>query len=196
MRNIVNIKPLLLSASFIFAALFGLSSCNYNKTSDTKDVAEEQNEAKFDNNKQEKDADFLVDAAEISLEEITLSKLAQEKAATSDVKQLAREMQIKHEKSLADLKTLANSKMVSIPTTLTDDGNDAIEKLNDKSGTEFDKEYADVIVNNHKEAIKEFEKAANESMDPDIRTWASSSLPELRNHLDKSMDIQKKVENL
>ena len=191
-----NIKSILLSASFVFAAFFGLSSCNYNKTTDTKDVAEEQNEAKFDDNKLEKDADFLVDAAEISLEEITLSKLAQEKATTSEVKQLAKEMQVKHEKSLADLKNLANSKMVTIPTTLTEDGNDAIEKLNDKSGTDFDKEYTDVIVNNHKDAIREFEKAANDSSDPDIRTWASSSLPDLRNHLDKSMDIQRKVENL
>lgn len=196
MRNMTSIKTIGLSGSFIIAAFFGLSSCNYNKQTDTKEVAEEQNDAKFNENKQVKDADFLVDAAEISLEEITLGKLAQEKATTTEVKQLAMELQVKHEKALADLKNLATAKMITIPTTLTDDGNDALDKLNNKSGKDFDKEYTDVMVNKHKDAIREFERAANESTDPDIRTWASSSLPDLRSHLDKSLDCQKKVENL
>ena len=54
----------MLQATFIMAAIIGTSSCMSNKPEDTKELAEEKNEQKFDNNNNEKDAQFLVDAAE------------------------------------------------------------------------------------------------------------------------------------
>ncbi len=74
-----NYKTALFQVALIISAVMGMSACMDNKPEDTKEVAEERNEEKFDTNKSEKDAQFLVNAAEINREEISLGKLAQQK---------------------------------------------------------------------------------------------------------------------
>src|SRR4051812_40051596 len=96
MKNIVF--PSIFKTAFV-AVLFGTFSCGNNeKPTDTKEIAQEQNEAKFDDADKEKDAKFLVKAAEINLEEIQLGQLAQEKATLTDVKELGKMMEQSHKK--------------------------------------------------------------------------------------------------
>ena len=91
------------SVAVVFALLFLISSCNNEKKpEDTKEVAEEHNDAKFDNSK-EKDAQFLVTAAEINLEEINLGQLAQNKGIMADVKALGKMMETEHSAAQKDL---------------------------------------------------------------------------------------------
>ena len=174
-----------------------LASCsNTQKQEDTKDVAEEHNDAKFDNNNQEKDAQFVVNAAAMNIEEIMLGKLAQQVGTTAHVKELGRMMEETHTKSLNELSTLAKGKMITIPTSPTDDAQSAYKTLNEKSGTDFDKAYADMMVGEHKDAISIFENAATDSNDADIRNWAATTLPTLRKHLDSAMDCKKKCDSI
>jgi putative membrane protein len=196
MKKLTIVKKTLITATVVAFVLL-LASCGVNqKPEDTKDVAEEQNDETFDNNKQEEDAQFLVNAAEISLEEIQLGQLAQQKGGTTAVKELGKMMEDVHTKSLNDLKVLANSKIITIPTSPTDDAKDAYETLNEKSGNDFDKAYADMMVNEHEDAIDVFEEASTESNDADIKNWATVSLANLRTHLNHSIDLQKKSDEL
>lgn len=196
MKKLTFLKGTLISATLVASILLVASCGSSQKPEDTKDVAEEQNEDMFDNNRQEEDAQFLVNAAEISLEEIQLGKLAQLKGGTAGVKELGKMMEDVHTKSLNDLKTLANSKMVTIPTSPTDDAQKAYETLNEKSGNDFDKAYADMMVSEHEDAIPVFEEASSDSNDADIKKWAVVSLSNLRTHLDYSIDLQKKSDEL
>lgn len=189
-----NYKSKLMQAVFILAVVSGISSCNSNKTEDTKEVAEDHNDAKFDDNKNEKDAQFLVNAAEINREEISLGQLAQQSGKSAKVKELGKMMEDAHTKSLSALTALAKSKNITLPEAQTDDGQDAYKKLTEKTGNEFDKEYADMMVKGHKDAISLFENASNDATDPDIKSWASTSLPDLRTHLDHALDCQKENE--
>jgi putative membrane protein len=175
-------------ASFIWLFLLGFSftSCNESKKEDPKNIAEDHNDTKFNDTK-EKDAKFLVDAASINLEEIQLSQLAQSKAMGTDVKDLAKMMMNDHTKSFDELKALAAKKMITLPTSLTADGEKGYNKLMEKSGNDFDKKYCEMMVDGHKGAIKEFEKASNNALDMDIRDWATKTLPTLRGHLDHAM---------
>lgn len=196
MKKISYFKNALLQVTFVTTILL-IASCGYNqKPEDTKDVAEEHNEAKFDNIKQENDAQFLVNAAEINLEQIQLGKLAQQIGRTTHVKELGKMMEDAHTKSLKDLTALAKSKLITIPTSPTDNAQDAYKKLNETSGNDFDKAYADMMVNEHKDAIGAFEKASTDSYDTDIKNWATVSLSDLRKHLDHSIDCQKKCEKM
>lgn len=181
----------MLQAAFIIAIIIGTSSCMNNKAEDTKAIAEEKNEQKFDNNNNERDAQFLVDAAEISREEISLGHLAYQKGSSSHVKELGKMMEDEHTKSLADLTALAQTKNISLPIAQTENGIEAYKKLNDKSGNDFGKEYSNMMVNGHKKAIELFEKASTECTDPEIRAWATATLPALRAHLDQSIVCQK-----
>jgi putative membrane protein len=165
---------------------------NANKPKDTKEMADERNKDRFDTKRQEKDADFLVRAAESNLKEIQLGQLAQQRGGSDHVRELGRMMEQAHSQSQNDLIALSQRKAITIPTTLTEDGRDAYEKLNKQSAEDFDLEYADIMVKEHKDAIDKFEKASLDGGDADIRTWASNTLPELRTHLQHSEQCQER----
>jgi putative membrane protein len=187
-------KFLTLNVMFLAMLGFTFTSCdNSAKKEDTEEVAEEQNEAKFDDNKAEKNADFYVDVAEMSLMEIQLGQLAAGKAVTDEVKELGKRMEAEHTKTLNELKALAEKKQVTIPASLTEDGQDVYNKMNDKTGTDFDKDFCDRMVKDHKDAIDKFEKIVNKSTDADLQQWATSTLPALRSHLDHAMTCQEKL---
>ena len=184
----------LVQASLMIVVLFAASSCK-NKTPDAETQAIKSNEAKFDNKLQEKDAEFMVKAAEINLEEIILGKLAQQKGGSSHLVALGKMMQENHQKSIDELTALAKNKMITVPTSPTNDINEAYSKLDKKtSGKEFDKTYADIMVEGHEEAIRLFEMASTDCQDADIKSWATSKLPELRVHLDHSIQCKKDCE--
>ena len=194
MKKTNSFRKVLLQVTLVTMVLLVASCSNTPKPADTKDVAEEHNNAKFDSNNQEKDAQFLVNAAEINLEQIMLGKLAQQIGRTSHVKDLGKMMEVEHSKSLAVLTVLAKTKMVTIPTSATDNAKDAYKVLNEKPATEFDKAYADMMVSEHKDAIAVFEYASTEADDMDIKNWATLSLIGLRAHLDSSIVCQTKCD--
>jgi len=184
----------LVQASLMIVVLFAASSCK-NKTPDAETQAMKSNEANFDNKLQEKDAEFMVKAAEINLEDIILGKLAQQKGGSSHLVALGKMMQENHQKSIDELTALAKIKMITVPTSPTNDINEAYSKLDKKtSGKEFDKTYADMMVEGHEEAIRLFEMASTDCQDADIKSWATSKLPELRVHLDHSIQCKKDCE--
>jgi putative membrane protein len=190
------IKKTLLLTTFTTSMLF-VASCKDNQESeDTKAVSEEHNEAKFENIEQEINAQFLVDAAKLNMEGIQLGQLAQQKGISAHVKELGKMMEDAHIKLQKDLTLLAKSKMITIPSSSTDDVKDNYTKLNEKSGKDFDKAYADLMLNKHKDAIQDFEAAATETKDPEIKNWATAKLAELRNHFDHSIKCQKKCEKM
>lgn len=191
-----NFKTVFIQATLIIAIIIGITSCGNNNSKDTKDVAEDHNDAKFDKNDNEKDAQFLVNAAEISIEEISLGQLAQQKGSANHVKELGKMMEESHTKSLAELTALAKTKSISLPTSKTDNVKEAYKNLNEKSGNDFGKEYSSMMVNGHKKAIELFEKASTDCTDPDIKAWAAATLPILRTHLDQAMICQKQCEKM
>jgi putative membrane protein len=167
---------------------------NNTKTNeDPKDAAEDHNDAKFTTNNSEKDAQFLVDAADINLAEVSLGKLAATQGMTKEVRDLGDMMMKEHQKAYDDLSALAKKKNVTIPAAASDDSQKKYNTLSEKRGSDFDKDFCDAMVTGHKDAIDKFEHASKESTDPDIQTWASNMLPSLRMHLDHSMNAQEKL---
>ena len=168
------------------------SSCaDSEKPEDTKDVAEEHNEAKFENTVLEKDAQFLVNAAELSLEQIQLGQLAQQNSNMIDVMRLGKMMETEHTKSLKVLNAIAQKKLITVPVSITDDAQEVYTYLSKKTGNKFDKTYCTKLIKEHKEAIALFEKASTELSDHEIREWAIATLPILRAHLDQAITCQK-----
>jgi len=186
----------LLGAAVVTMSMGAVSCKDENKAEDPKEVAEEENEAKFDdvNDDKEEDSDYLVAAAETDMKEIELGKLAQQKSTNADVQALGKMMVEQHTKALADLKAAAAKKNISIPAALTDKGQDAYKDLNDKTGHDFDKAYADKMVDGHEKMIEKMEKASEKAADADIRMWAANMLPTLRTHLEHAKMTKEKVD--
>src|SRR5690606_10202521 len=91
------------------------------------------------------------------------------------------------------LKSIAQQKNITLPATLGDKEQDKMEKLQEKSGKNFDEEYIDLMVKDHKKAINKFEKQADNGEDPEIKSFASSTLPELKKHLQMAERIQENL---
>jgi putative membrane protein len=186
-----NITKILFISTGIFFTSLVFTACNdsgknTNESNDPKDVAEEHNDAKFDKVK-EKEAQFLVDAAEISMKEIRLSEQADSQAHAADVKELAKFLKEDHEKCLKEIQALASKKMVTLPDAPTKNIETASEKIIDKRDANFDREYTAMMVDVHEDAIDKFQKASEDSEDYEIKTFANKMLTQLRTNLDRSM---------
>ena len=192
-------KQIILKTGFIIAIFFAAvtsTSCGDNMNEkDSKDLAEDNNDAKF-TSAMEEDAEYLVSAAEIDMEGIELGQLAQKNSTTPSVIQLGKMMEDDHTKSLKDLKTLATKKQITLPTTLTSDNKNAYDKIKNKFGYDFDKEYSNMLVEEHKDAINKFEKVSTNAKDPEIQSWAATFLILLRAHLDHSIACQQQCEKM
>lgn len=190
MKNLINIKSILVLSICISGTIFLASSCSENSSVDLKENAAQENITQQSTNDQtilvvenDKDAEFLKEAAEMQIEKINLGKLAQQKGSSPSVKELGKMMETDHTIAFTELKALAQSKSVSIPTSITEDSNNSYKKLEDKSGNDFGKAYSEMMVEHHQDAIELYEKASTRSKDPEISTWASKKLPGLRTHL-------------
>lgn len=181
-------KKILLAGKVILGAgliIIFLNSCkNENKQEDPKEVAEDSNEAKFDSIENKKDdSEFLVDIAEVNLAEIEIGKLAQQKSTNPDVKKFGKMLVDEHTKSASEVSTLAKEKNFTLPTAITEDGKEEYDNLNKKSGLDFDKKFADMMIDGHEKAIDELTKASNDAKDQNIKLWASNNIGTFTAHL-------------
>lgn len=177
----------LLALAFVFVFVM---SCGKKAETDSKEVAEEQNEEKFDERADEKTADFVVNAADAGMLEVQLGQLAVSNGTSPQVKQFGQMMIDDHGKVNDELKNAASSKNISVPGALSEKSQKVYNDLAAKSGAEFDKEYIDQMVKDHKDAIDLFKKQADDGKDSTFAQWAQEKLPSLQHHLDLAKSAQ------
>ena len=169
-------------------------SCGNEGRQDSTEIAEDRNEETL-SNKEDDDAEFAVEAADGGLMEVQMGTVALTKASSAQVKRFAQMMVDEHTKANSELKALAQQKNITLPTTMGNEHQRKVENLSEKTGAEFDKEYMDLMVRDHKEDIDEFEDQAEEGNDAEIKAWASSKLATLRKHLQEAERIQESLKN-
>lgn len=124
------------------------------------------------------DRAFFDKAAKSGMKEVAVSQAVLSKLGTSAGQEFAQTMITDHSKANYELQQLAARKGVTLPT---DDGK-AAKKWSEKT-KDIDEDYFDEMVDDHKDAVKLFEKAAK-SDDPDVAAFAQKTLPTLQHHLE------------
>jgi putative membrane protein len=143
-----------------------------------------------------KDKKFMTEAAEAGSTEINASKMALEKNRSPAVKDFAETMVGDHTTVADELKKLATTKNVQLP-----DGPSTMQKakiaiLGKLDGATFDKQYASIIgVSAHEDTIKLFKDAAANANDPDVKQFASKTLPGLQHHLEMAKRLKTATES-
>jgi putative membrane protein len=130
------------------------------------------------------DAKFAVSAADGGIAEVELGTLAQQKAANAKVRDFGGMMVSDHSKANDEMKALAKSKGITLPTAIDSDEQKVKDDLSSKTGVDFDKAYVKNMIEDHKNDIKEFEDATKNLKDPDLKAFAVKTLPTLKMHLD------------
>jgi putative membrane protein len=126
------------------------------------------------------DRTFMEDAAKGGMHEVHMGHLGIERGQSQAVKGFAQRLINDHNMANQELATLAKQKGVLL---LGDDAKMISMPLATKSGADFDKEFARAMIEDHQKDISAFEKEASSGNDPDVKNWASKTLPTLRAHL-------------
>lgn len=137
------------------------------------------------------DKTFVKDAAEGGLTEIQLGKLAQEKASSDAVKQFGQRMVDDHTKANEQLKRIAAEANITVPDSIDSKRQARIDKLSALIGTQFDQAFIKDQLKDHEEDVRKFQAEAENGSNAQIKSFASSTLPTLKEHLNMAKDLKK-----
>jgi putative membrane protein len=141
-----------------------------------------------------KDTEFIKEAAQGSMLEVKLGELAEKNATSEDVKKFAKRMADDHGKCAKDLMSLASNKGVTLSKDLDKKSQETVDKLSKMKGADFDKAYMRAMVEDHETDVNAFKTASKNLTDPDLKTWALKTLPTLEEHLKLAKDIRDKID--
>jgi putative membrane protein len=137
------------------------------------------------------DQHFVTEAAQGGLAEVELGKLAADKATNADIKKFAQRMVDDHGKANDELKTLAQNKNITLPSTIDAKHKATIDRLSKLSGEQFDRAYAQDMLKDHQKDVAAFRMESKSGKDADVKSWAAKTLPTLEEHLKMAQDINK-----
>ena len=132
------------------------------------------------------DIEFILDAAKGGMAEVELGKLAADRAQNDEVKKFAQRMVDDHSKANDQLKQIADSKGIKLPSDVESKDKALMQRLEKLNGTAFDRAYMNAMVNDHVKDVSEFKKEANGGRDSQVKSFASSTLPTLEEHLQQA----------
>ena len=129
------------------------------------------------------DRKFMEKAAAGGMAEVEMGQLAKDHGMSDEVKSFGSRMVTDHSKANDELKQLASSKGVTLPTETDKSHKKKMDELAKKQGPDFDRAYMKDMVKDHKKDVSEFKKEAKKAKDPDLQSWANKTLPTLEEHL-------------
>jgi putative membrane protein len=135
---------------------------------------------------------FAQKAAAGGMAEVQLGKMAVERATSPDVKQFGQRMVTDHEKANRELTALVEQKGLAVPTAPDPKHQEEATKLATLQGATFDRAYLQQMVQDHEADVSLFRTQATEGQDPELKSFATKTLPTLEEHLKLVQDLAKK----
>lgn len=135
------------------------------------------------------EGDFVQRAAMDSRAEVELGNVAQQNASSDAVKQFGQRMVQDHSKASKELERLVSKKGIALSKTVDEDQRTDAVKFSKLSGPNFDRAYMREMVDDHKKTLEEFQRQAESAQDPDVRSFAVNSLPNLQDHLRQAQEV-------
>jgi len=138
---------------------------------------------------------FVEQAGISGLAEIEMGELGAKKATNGQVKAFAKRIVADHTKANEELLTAIKGKGLQVPSSRTSMHKATVEKFQQQdAGKNFDLDYMQQMVEDHKADVELFETAADdEKLDLDLRSYAKRTLPALREHLKQAQAIHSKL---
>lgn len=134
------------------------------------------------------DVEFILGANSTNITQIAMGHAADDQGAKPGIHSLANRIVSSHTKADQALKLLAAQKHVDLPArTDSDDHSELADLHARKPGGDFDAAYVKNVIDDHDRMIAMYEAAAHESVDPDIRRYADTMLPALRENREQAV---------
>lgn len=141
---------------------------------------------------------FVNNASSSNNFEIAAGTMAVTKGQDDDVKHYGEHMVTDHSAAGVEMKALADREGWIVPaaTDLMAKHKQNLDILAAASSSDFDKKFAQIMVESHQEAVNLFETAskARGIPDADLRAFATGKLPTLRAHLQEAIELKAAVD--
>lgn len=135
------------------------------------------------------DKKFMMDAAMGGMKEVAMGRLAVERGMSEDVKKFGQQLIDDHTKANDELMQIAQAKGMTLPTTLDAKHQMMVDKMSKMSGAAFDKAFKQEAVKDHKKDVALFQKEADKGMDAELKAFAATTLPTLKEHLGHAQEM-------
>jgi putative membrane protein len=135
-----------------------------------------------------------------NLAEVQLGQVAAQNAQSPDVKQFAEQMQTDHKRMDGKLQTIAQSEGASLEgkdfQKAQRDNQKEIQKLQSKTGKDFDKAYMSRMVKDHEgdlKAVKSATKDAEKGKHTELAALLQGAQTGMQGHLDHAKAVEKSL---
>ena len=129
------------------------------------------------------DRTFVEKAASSGMAELAITEHVIDKAASPEVKKIAEHLHKDHTEANLELAKIATSKGLTLPATPDGEKKAEIEKISALAGAELDRTVLERLEQSHRDSISLFEREVADGSDPELKAFASKTLPTLREHL-------------
>lgn len=143
------------------------------------------------NNQADNDKSFVKKALQGGNAEVQLGQLAQRNGQSEDVKHFGAKMVTDHS-ALDNKLTPAASQLGVSPGGTSHKDKQLISKLENLSGPQFDNEYMKAMVKDHQHDLKDFQKEAQTTQNPQLKQDAQEGATVISQHLQLAEQIAKK----
>lgn len=181
----------------LYSAVFTVMIACNSRPKDAKELADSVNSTKDTattaNNiitVNEKEAEFATNAADAGIAEVSLANLAISKTENKAIADFANMMLKNHGAANDELIALAKSKNITLPATMSKDYQNSRNELAEKTGSDFDKKYADMMEKDHVRVLALMQHEAMKGTDPDLKAFANKMTPVINSHINAIRKIK------
>lgn len=128
-----------------------------------------------------KDKSFIDNAAKGGQLEVDWGTVAAENGQSADVKKFGNRMVSDHSKANDELKAIAGREGLQLP------------KSTESPQWKSDKEYMQMMVNDHEKDLAEFQEEAQNGTDPELKKFAEKTSKVVSQHLQMAKEIESKL---
>jgi putative membrane protein len=129
------------------------------------------------------DIEFVNKAGHDNLAEQQTGQLAATQGESPAIRAFGERMVADHGKAYQALKQAAAKSEALVPTQPTAAQAKAAEALQALEGAAFDQKYAQMMAEDHEKAVALFRMQSTRGTDPDLKAYATATLPTLEEHL-------------
>jgi putative membrane protein len=135
------------------------------------------------------DREFVDAQVTMTRKEAGLARLAQERAANAQVKELASRVAMESQRTGEQLEQLAGKSGMQLTTAEGEQLREERDRLSKLSGREFDREYVTEVIADLERVVRDLEAKAD-SGNADLRDWASKAVAGWKTHLEEARRLK------
>jgi putative membrane protein len=137
------------------------------------------------------DAEFLKMAAEADMTTTHIGKMAEDRAATTEIKDYGKKLAQDHTSDYGQVAELAAKVGADVPKGIDKVDDRQIASLDKLKGKTFDRTFLTQETAEHERLIKAFQQEAEHGSNADIKDYANKALPVIQGHLHDAQDLLK-----